>query len=425
MNTSKTTFLLWVCCWLFTATAFAEVVYLKSGKKFEGKVTEKTDNSITLEIAGVPVTFWNDEIEKIEEAQTSSQPPVGHSPLSEAQGERYVDTAAGFEIVGPKGWFQRLGEGALIYTRTREPNKVNLPQLIITEVTPPGSIKSGLDFANLVLPTYEENAESHQVVLKWLEKPHEVEINGITGARLVFESVSPTGESLTRMDCFFMKDDFILAVQGLDRSNSFQTHLKDFEEAMNSLKFFPAGTRQMVTRKTRLEEILATGQKQQRFYEHHNPHFSLSIPEGVHRKWYFLVLPDPQTPFYLVEDSGAKQGVPLVTSSIEPIPKEAVGISREEFFRQIAAAHEQWEKATIGASGEIRFVNKGSRLDIPGVEAFERVYESSHQGITYHNVYVFIDNFLFQASLSTKTQDFAQDDGDFMNIVKTLRTKPE
>jgi len=43
-------------------------VLLKSGKKFEGKIIDKTDEFIKLERNGIILTYYYDEIEKIEEA---------------------------------------------------------------------------------------------------------------------------------------------------------------------------------------------------------------------------------------------------------------------------------------------------------------------------------------------------------------------
>ncbi len=58
---------------LFIISSFGERIYLKSGKIIEGKIFEKTDKYIKVMFEGVPLTFWKDEIEKIE----STQPCVG------------------------------------------------------------------------------------------------------------------------------------------------------------------------------------------------------------------------------------------------------------------------------------------------------------------------------------------------------------
>ena len=46
--------------------AFAETIVLKSGKTVEGKMLEKTDTYIKLNINGMPITYYTDQIERID-----------------------------------------------------------------------------------------------------------------------------------------------------------------------------------------------------------------------------------------------------------------------------------------------------------------------------------------------------------------------
>ena len=48
---------------------FGETIILKSGKTIEGKIIERTDKYIKIEAYGVELTYWNDDIEKIEEQE--------------------------------------------------------------------------------------------------------------------------------------------------------------------------------------------------------------------------------------------------------------------------------------------------------------------------------------------------------------------
>lgn len=45
----------------------ADTIILKSGRRVEGKIIEKTDQYTKVEIAGILVTLWSDEIEQVEE----------------------------------------------------------------------------------------------------------------------------------------------------------------------------------------------------------------------------------------------------------------------------------------------------------------------------------------------------------------------
>ena len=45
--------------------AALDKIYLKSGKVIEGRITEKGDGFLKVDIDGTPVTFFNDEIDKV------------------------------------------------------------------------------------------------------------------------------------------------------------------------------------------------------------------------------------------------------------------------------------------------------------------------------------------------------------------------
>ena len=51
--------------WLASFTA-AEIIYLKNGHKFKGQVVEKTDQQVKVNIDGITLTYFLDEIDKID-----------------------------------------------------------------------------------------------------------------------------------------------------------------------------------------------------------------------------------------------------------------------------------------------------------------------------------------------------------------------
>lgn len=64
--------------------AYADVLVLKSGEQVEGKITEKTDQYIKIDIGGMPVTYFLDEIDKAVAASKESDnkttdPPQEHA----------------------------------------------------------------------------------------------------------------------------------------------------------------------------------------------------------------------------------------------------------------------------------------------------------------------------------------------------------
>lgn len=66
MGRKKWLALVLVMSLFFPVLVFAETVLLKSGKTIEGKITEKTDLYIKVDIAGVAVPYFLDDIESID-----------------------------------------------------------------------------------------------------------------------------------------------------------------------------------------------------------------------------------------------------------------------------------------------------------------------------------------------------------------------
>lgn len=69
-----------VCClFLLTGICSAETIYLKNGKKIQGQITEKDARKIKVNISGIAMTYYLDEIERIEQAApapTETKPPA-------------------------------------------------------------------------------------------------------------------------------------------------------------------------------------------------------------------------------------------------------------------------------------------------------------------------------------------------------------
>ncbi|MDD4955678.1 MAG: tetratricopeptide repeat protein [Candidatus Omnitrophica bacterium] len=78
-------------------SAFAETIVLKSGKTIEGKILEKTEKSVKVDISGIPITYYLDEIqtidsEKINSYSTSSGASQG--PLIKSKNNYIYDKGA-------------------------------------------------------------------------------------------------------------------------------------------------------------------------------------------------------------------------------------------------------------------------------------------------------------------------------------------
>lgn len=48
-----------------SSVSFAETVTLKSGKKVEGKILEQDKNYVKVDVEGIPVSYWAEEIESV------------------------------------------------------------------------------------------------------------------------------------------------------------------------------------------------------------------------------------------------------------------------------------------------------------------------------------------------------------------------
>ena len=166
--------------------------------------------------------------------------------LAQDEKELYVNQEYGFEIRAPKGWVKdfskakRRGEAMFI---KQSVGKDNLPVLGVAIDTARGDIESALDYVKFILPEYQEIALQNQASFKLAETPHEVEINGIKGARFIFESLTKNGGGFKSIDCKFMKNNLVISLQGVDYPQTFQENLEDFEAMINSFKFIGEETK--------------------------------------------------------------------------------------------------------------------------------------------------------------------------------------
>lgn len=88
---------------LIANPVFAETLLLKSGKTVEGKIIEKNDKCVKVDISGLPVTYYLDQIEsingeKINNAAATGGPPAKAQGKETSQiGESFIHTS---EIMG-------------------------------------------------------------------------------------------------------------------------------------------------------------------------------------------------------------------------------------------------------------------------------------------------------------------------------------
>ncbi len=70
---------------LWASVAAAEIIHLKNGKSIRAKILEKNGQQIKVDIGGVKITYYWDEIDHIEGSE-NQMPPATAAPLEVPQG---------------------------------------------------------------------------------------------------------------------------------------------------------------------------------------------------------------------------------------------------------------------------------------------------------------------------------------------------
>jgi hypothetical protein len=68
---------------LAVGIAQADSVKLKNGTTVEGKIVEQTDKGIKLDIGGVTLTYYTDEVESVVKAPASPEAPAAQAPAAD------------------------------------------------------------------------------------------------------------------------------------------------------------------------------------------------------------------------------------------------------------------------------------------------------------------------------------------------------
>jgi len=111
----KKIFVLMIAILSISSFTFAETIVLKSGKTVEGKIIEKTDKYIKIDIHGVPLTYYSDEIESI----NGEEMPL---PL-ESSRKTFEDDKVIAVVLDKKFTYKELKPNAILIEQNR--NKMN------------------------------------------------------------------------------------------------------------------------------------------------------------------------------------------------------------------------------------------------------------------------------------------------------------
>lgn len=243
--------------------AFADSVYLRSGKVVEGRILEETADHVKIDLYGTSLTYFKEEIDRIEKADepedgkpekkmtgTESSPAKVPGPAAvpakenaddpgQKQGKAadYINKEFGFSLADPVGWERRenittpAGTRALLfYTKGKDA----YPSIGVTEDNINGfqGARTAMDFTMQIL----EQLKRSGVVLQ--EGPSAVNFNGIEGSRAVFlHPVKHNGQTVCVLWCQLVRGESLFTFSLSDIEPDFKNSSADFERMMFSLKF--------------------------------------------------------------------------------------------------------------------------------------------------------------------------------------------
>src|SRR4030042_653345 len=96
---------------------FAATIILKSGVKIESEIIEKTDEYIKINLQGVLLKYYFDEIERIDgESSYASQPPASQSAFTKTPQDIFRDVSSAIVYITTETVTgqQQLGSGFIV-----------------------------------------------------------------------------------------------------------------------------------------------------------------------------------------------------------------------------------------------------------------------------------------------------------------------
>ncbi len=82
------------------AIAAADTIYLKDGRRVEAAILKKDPQSVTVDWYGIPITYWQKDIERIEEGPRPETPRIIDPPSAEAPAAADPMSADDMALIG-------------------------------------------------------------------------------------------------------------------------------------------------------------------------------------------------------------------------------------------------------------------------------------------------------------------------------------
>jgi len=207
----------------------AETIQFKSGKEIEGKIVEKTDKHIKLDIGvGMPITYFLDEIESIQTEEDASS----SSSFSSQEGKVYKNEQYGISIKCPKGWdMNEVNRRFLSRTTLVEfthPNLTGQPKikLAIVHEDPHIDISSPQNYVKTMTAQRQRYIKNFKII----EDVSEVIVNGNTLLKSGYIVLALRFEEYC-----FSKDDKLFDLSFSAFPSVFDNSREEFDEAIKSL----------------------------------------------------------------------------------------------------------------------------------------------------------------------------------------------
>lgn len=75
----------------FQPSLFADIIFLKTGKKIEGKIIDRTDKCVKIEVEGINLTYFSEDIEHIEQGANASDPKAAEPVRITIKGSTVIE----------------------------------------------------------------------------------------------------------------------------------------------------------------------------------------------------------------------------------------------------------------------------------------------------------------------------------------------
>lgn len=403
---------------------FAEKIYLKSGKMIEGKIEKKTDQSVVVDVGGVPSFYNMDLVEKIDDSGAGSPSAPGVNPAAAAEELRvkpkeYVDPVTGLSIVPPRGWKEMpsSSDGGNVAIGWSESGQNEIPSLMVQSGELPPGIDTAKQYAKDITAPFHQHKNASVV-----EEPHDVIINDVQLVRSVTEAFSrsisdPTQTAVIRNATYtYVTGSRVVCVAVLDDSKRFAETEAKLAGSIGSIGL----KNQMVSRVISTDALYKEGAAPAvKLHRNERPSFEISVPDQA-PGWMLKTRDIKEKPVFFVHSD--QKSLPFIDVWIDFFEAVPADIRRQWQdsdkvldFKRVSDI--KFEKSVLP---DVEFL-KEEKMTLAGLPAFSRIKRSQKSGGSYHDIYVLFPEGIVSIALNSFTPSFEKDDKDFLAIIHTLK----